>query len=520
MEATDGVPDKLAGDTVRYVSFNVNGANTVLNYKPFNKCKDWNEALLKVLKADIISLQELKLTPSNLEGSRLAHLEEYRSFISLPDSKKGYSGVGLFIRKPQKEDSIQVQRSLEVVKAEIGITGHLIHPGSKVKYIEMGDDEKIGGYDEEMDAKMAVSLIDHQGRCVVVELGDNTIVFSVYCPANSNLSTEGDEQRWLFLNQLFKRSHNLHKMGKKIIIMGDLNVCLSLIDHAEHLSQFVKVQKAKVEDDFESRYLNECLEFIKQSRFRKLFNNYVIREGNETEFLYDTTRVVQKQRRNMYTVWNTLTNARQSNYGSRIDFILASDSTMVENIKDSNILPGVYGSDHCPIYTDFDVSNVQGIDQVESKSSCLEAKNYYKLGNKVDILTLFRSYKPQRKQETGTKRKASIQYESRKRKPPQPSISAFFSKRTQQQEEEKEEEINQDELNRLIENSEKRSNFISSLATVYGDAPKCNHDKPCNLRTSLNAKTKGKKYWCCSLTNVEAINNNDNRCNYFQWLNK
>ena len=52
----------------------------------------------------------------------------------------------------------------------------------------------------------------------------------------------------------------------------------------------------------------------------------------EEPFLYDTTRLVQGRRMKMYTVWNTLTNARQINHGSRIDLILLVMKNGTKNI--------------------------------------------------------------------------------------------------------------------------------------------------------------------------------------------
>ena len=63
------------------------------------------------------------------------------------------------------------------------------------------------------------------------------------------------------------------------------------------------------------------------------------RKKKEEPFLYDTTRLVQGRRMKMYTVWNTLTNARQINHGSRIDLILFSDEKMVQRISNADIWP-------------------------------------------------------------------------------------------------------------------------------------------------------------------------------------
>jgi exodeoxyribonuclease-3 len=52
-----------------------------------------------------------------------------------------------------------------------------------------------------------------------------------------------------------------------------------------------------------------------------------------------------------YTWWSMRTRARERNVGWRIDYFFASDNIR-DNIKDAFILPGVMGSDHCPIGID------------------------------------------------------------------------------------------------------------------------------------------------------------------------
>lgn len=59
--------------------------------------------------------------------------------------------------------------------------------------------------------------------------------------------------------------------------------------------------------------------------------------------------------------WNTKLDARASNYGSRIDYILVTPG-LLPWIADSDIQPDVFGSDHCPVWVDLHESivNEQG----------------------------------------------------------------------------------------------------------------------------------------------------------------
>ena len=49
-----------------------------------------------------------------------------------------------------------------------------------------------------------------------------------------------------------------------------------------------------------------------------------------------------------YTYWGYWNNLRKRNIGWRIDYFLISPK-LRKNLQDSFILPGVMGSDHCPV---------------------------------------------------------------------------------------------------------------------------------------------------------------------------
>lgn len=391
--------------TIRYVTFNVNGVKTIFNYHPWNQFnKDFN-ALFNLLQADIITLQELKLTETSLQQtSQLVHLSNFKSFISIPVTKKGYSGVGLFIRNPKPNDKNENGKHLTVIKAEEGITGWLSSSSkNKIPYRESTDN--IGGY---TDIEELPGLhLDSEGRCVCVELADNTVIFAVYCPANSQCTYEGELFRLTFMKLLLQRCSNLIKMKKKIVIMGDINIAIDMIDHAETIELGIKENLLKPTfrgHNFEVLNYENCVQFRSATEARKLLNKYVIRsmwqdlkdernnDNEEEPFLYDTTRLVQGRRMKMYTVWNTLTNARQVNHGSRIDLILFSDLKMVQRISNADIWPFLMGSDHCPVFTDCDISendDNSSVEVIEQPKLTFEAKNHFKINKVRDITSFF-----------------------------------------------------------------------------------------------------------------------------------
>lgn len=64
----------------------------------------------------------------------------------------------------------------------------------------------------------------------------------------------------------------------------------------------------------------------------------------------DTFRYFHPARTNAFTCWSTLTGARQTNYGTRIDYIFADCQLAKEYFVAADILPEVEGSDHCPVW--------------------------------------------------------------------------------------------------------------------------------------------------------------------------
>lgn len=67
--------------------------------------------------------------------------------------------------------------------------------------------------------------------------------------------------------------------------------------------------------------------------------------------LVDSFRALHPTTRGAYTCWSTVTGARATNYGTRIDYI-ATDSRLTERLVGSGIQPQITGSDHCPVFAD------------------------------------------------------------------------------------------------------------------------------------------------------------------------
>lgn len=229
------------------------------------------------------------------------------------------------------------------IRAEEGLLGVLSPPGSTTPYCELPEDQSIGGYPTAIQiASLGVdpSVLDAEGRCLVIEF-PAFVLFGVYSPANSNGLR--DDFRYGFLTALDTRIRNLTKMGKNVILTGDLNVSRDLID------------TAKAEDNMRAEGMTHA-EYLSTPN-RRVFNQLLLNgmvpgerdEGREEPVLYDLCREFHPEREGMYTHWEQKINARPGNFGSRIDFILCSIA-IKDWFKESNIQEGLMGSDHCPVY--------------------------------------------------------------------------------------------------------------------------------------------------------------------------
>lgn len=300
--------------------------------------------MFDILETDIVVMQELKIQRKDLRDDMVL-VDGWDCFFSLPKHKKGYSGVGIYTRNA----------ICAPIRAEEGILG-VLPSSSGTPYRELPKDESIGGYPsprQMTELGIDPTALDAEGRCVVIEF-PAFVLFGVYSPANSN--GQRDDFRYGFVAALDCRIRNLVRDGKRVVLVGDLNVSRHEIDSAPTLEE---MRKGNINHE----------DFI-SSPNRRIFNQLLVDgevvgardEGRETGMLCDTTRLFHPDRKGMYTCWETKVNARPGNYGARIDFVLVCES-MQSWIKGADIQEGLLGSDHCPVYADFsDAVSVRGIE--------------------------------------------------------------------------------------------------------------------------------------------------------------
>ncbi|CED82364.1 Apurinic/apyrimidinic endonuclease and related enzymes [Phaffia rhodozyma] len=322
---------------MKIITWNVNGLKTLMNYSPWYALKTY-DAVLKELEADILCVQELKIPRSNLTKAQ-ACPPGYDAFLSFPHSGKGYSGVGVYTSQ-----SVVVPH-----KASEGITGLSISPKdpsssvptSSPSSLPLPADDHVLPYPDVSSIPLFKTeptperpnpppeqplwKLDVEGRSLTLDLG-MFILINVYCPNETN--EDRLPFKLNFLTVLEARVKELVKNGREVMVVGDMNVVHRPSDHGEGTLA------------------------SKQNGFwdhpaRQWFDQFLEPKGIMT----DIVRSAFPEREKMFTCWNTKIDARASNYGTRLDYILVTKG-LLPWVKSCDILPDIRGSDHCPVYVD------------------------------------------------------------------------------------------------------------------------------------------------------------------------
>ncbi len=160
---------------------------------------------------------------------------------------------------------------------------------------------------------------DNEGRVITAEY-ENFFLVNVYTPnAQRGLARLDYRLAW---EDTFRAYVRKIDQEKTVIICGDLNVAHQEID--------IKNPQANRK--------NAGFSDEERGRMTMLLDAGFI----------DTFRLLYPDRRDAYTWWSYLFDARSRNVGWRIDYFLVSDR-LKASIRDAGIFADVYGSDHCPV---------------------------------------------------------------------------------------------------------------------------------------------------------------------------
>ncbi|XP_072305147.1 DNA-(apurinic or apyrimidinic site) endonuclease 2 [Eucyclogobius newberryi] len=309
---------------MKIVTWNINGIRTF---------RSGIKKALDSLDADIICVQETKVTRDLLD-ERTAIVEGYNSYFSYSRGRSGYSGVATYCKDQATPFA-----------AEEGLTGLLTsHDGAIRCY---GDHTEFS--DEELQ------LLDNEGRAVITQHritchGQTQLVsvINVYCPRADPEKPERKRFKLQFYKLLQSRAEAILKSGSHVIVLGDVNTSHRQIDHCD----------PNEIDDFEEnpgrKWLYGFLHIEQDDQER---NEEIIAEEHEAPLNHsgrgkfvDMFRFFHPTRPNAFTCWSTMTGARQTNYGTRIDYIFADCQLAKEQFVAADIMPEVEGSDHCPVW--------------------------------------------------------------------------------------------------------------------------------------------------------------------------
>lgn len=160
---------------------------------------------------------------------------------------------------------------------------------------------------------------DNEGRVITLEY-ENFHLVNVYTP-NSKRELVRLDYRMIWEDEFRGYLKKLDAV-KPVIVCGDMNVAHREID-------------------------------IKNASSNKNNSGFTIEErGKFTELLssgfIDTFRHLNPDKKDAYTWWSYMFNAREKNVGWRIDYFCVSEK-LKDHIAGAAIHADVYGSDHCPV---------------------------------------------------------------------------------------------------------------------------------------------------------------------------
>ncbi|XP_047321737.1 DNA-(apurinic or apyrimidinic site) endonuclease 2 [Impatiens glandulifera] len=325
---------------MKIVTYNINGIRPrIAQFGSLLK-------LLDSLDADIICFQETKISRQDLTTD-LVLAQGYECFFSCTrTSDKGrvsYSGVATFCRVKSSFSSNEVALPLA---AEEGFTGVLDRSNGEEKTLR-----RACGLED--FTKDELIKVDSEGRCVITDHG-HFVLFNIYGPRAVSDDTDRVQFKKKFYQILQKRWEVLTQQGRRIIVVGDLNIAPTVMDSCHPKPDFEK------------------------NEFRTWFRSILVNNGGS---FFDVFRTLHPERREAYTQWPQNTGAEEFNYGSRIDHILVAGPCLHEeyeqkhhdivacHVKDCDILvefkrcrPGssprrkggrnikIEGSDHVPVF--------------------------------------------------------------------------------------------------------------------------------------------------------------------------
>ncbi|EGZ23668.1 hypothetical protein PHYSODRAFT_481346 [Phytophthora sojae] len=461
--------------SLRLVTWNVNGLRAVLQRLGQNL-----QQFLEGLEADIICLQETKMTRSELD-QELVRPPGFDAFYSFCRHRGGYSGVVTFVKS-----------DLPTVAAEEGLTG-LWQAKDSVGH--------LGSLQNELSSKL-VSDLEAEGRCVITD-HQAFVLLNTYCPALA--SADRLEYKLQFHALLEDRVRALRRANKRVVVVGDINIAHREIDHCDpdtHRadgSSFADHPCRRWMDGFVGKPEEQDCNFYSEPK-----------SGYEFKMV-DAFRHFYPTQTKAFTCWNTQTGARQTNYGTRIDYILV-DPAFLQSVTACSIEADRLGSDHCPVVISCTVELETDSSINRGITAALSAKNFVEFSGTQQSIKSFKRINQCQQSITSFFSSAGIKRKS----PPadkwvggddDSSAYQLFSSGVQ-----------------IVHRSSKRKTaeegkleWQQVLSGRPPPTPLCYCGQPTVLRSVVKANENwGRKFYVCTKPAGER-GNPDARCEFFKW---
>ncbi|MBR5181993.1 MAG: exodeoxyribonuclease III [Clostridiales bacterium] len=179
---------------------------------------------------------------------------------------------------------------------------------------------------EDVSFGLGTDEFDHEGRTICTDFG-KFVLFNIYFP-NGGRGDDFVKFKLRFYDCFLDRVRELESKGREVICCGDVNTAHKEIDLSNPKAN------SKI-----SGFLPE----------ERVYMDHFAEAG-----LTDTFRMLYPDKPECYTWWSYKTAARERNVGWRIDYFFATKG-LLPNVKESNMMSTVMGSDHCPVYLDLKI---------------------------------------------------------------------------------------------------------------------------------------------------------------------
>ena len=298
--------------------------------------------LLESLGADVVCFQETKLASrhSLIEAPELCHADGWHAFFSFCTQEIGqkairgrstaYAGTATFVRADAWPRGAAATAAAARLAAPLsgGEAAHDAHgsadDGADAPRRQVLEDDALLVVDEGGKAWN----VDLEGRCVLTDHGAFVLV-NCYAPAQCR-EEERPGFKLAFHQALSRRLQQLRAGGRRVLLVGDLNV----------IAQPLDLTTANGD-----RAGFEAAGYFEASKFVRWFRGLCSDQGG----FVDAFRGRHPDRDGAYTCWSTKTRARETNSGSRVDHVLCSRD-LAAHVADCDIDQDREGSDHCPIW--------------------------------------------------------------------------------------------------------------------------------------------------------------------------